>query len=73
MSELVRIVRSFWFLRWVATIFAGSRRVCWEGLEVFHLNLERKILGKFTYANYPFPRFKKDVADKTSPSRHRLC
>jgi hypothetical protein len=51
---------SFWFMRFAATLSAGSRRVCWEGLDVFHFDPEGKIIGKFTYANYPFPKLKKD-------------
>ena len=51
---------SFWFMRLGAIMFAGSRRMRWEGVDIFHFNLDGEIIGKFTYANYPFPRLEDD-------------
>lgn len=50
---------SFWLMRWAAQLYAHSTLVCWEGLDVFHFDAEGRITGKFTYANYPFPRLTK--------------
>lgn len=35
-------------------------RVCWRGLDVFHLDPAGKIASKFTYAHYDRPRLRRD-------------
>ena len=34
----------------------AGRRFGWEGLDVFHFDEVGRIVGKYTYANYPWPR-----------------
>ena len=46
--------------RIVAGLVLG-RRFGWEGLDLFHFNAEAKITGKFTYANYWTPRFRREL------------
>jgi ketosteroid isomerase-like protein len=37
-------------------------RFGWQGLDVFHLNEQAKIVGKFTYANYRRPLLQRELA-----------
>lgn len=43
-------------LLWKAAGLVAGRRFGWEGVDVFHFDDAGRIVGKFTYANYPWPR-----------------
>lgn len=38
-----------------------GRKSGWYGMDVFHFDEAGKIIGKFSYANYHFPRLRRDL------------
>jgi len=56
--------RFYRFLFWAQRIGAGilfGKRFGWQGLDIFHFDESGKIIGKFTYANCPWPGMQKSL------------
>lgn len=47
--------------RWLFSALFG-RKTGWYGMDVFHFDDAGRIVGKFSYANYHFPRLSRDLA-----------